>query len=475
MKITLQTGVKDLEKGVVRVSFNDSGKTEWLKDAKGVHSLSVGLGSSRETMTLRKVRVALRKMAGVLKGSELKRSVIDRKEFKFPKARLSEFELGRLIAVETHLANFEFVKYKTAPKNGFNFIEELGIVGTVTNEFKKGVAMGEIIAGEVNATRELANTPGGDMTPELLATAAIQAAKGTSVKVKVLGKSEIEKLGMGGVLGVSRGSSEEPKFIIAEYWGAGPASAKSSSVARRPIVLVGKGVTFDTGGLNIKPSDGIYEMHMDMSGGAAVIHAVVLAAKLGIKKNVIALVPAVENMPSGSSYRPGDILKTISGKTIEVLNTDAEGRIILADGLGYAKRYNPRLVVDVATLTGAAMVALGQRANAIFTTDARLEKLTRDIGEKTGDYSWPMPLWEDYEQEVRGTFGDWANLGSKARMGGAITAAVFLWQFAKDYAKDCPWMHIDMAPRMTAVEGEALSKGATGTPVQLLVELVKNY
>lgn len=467
MKITTLDKKEALGKGIVHVSFNDSAKTEWLRDAKGEHSLSIGIGSNRADMTLRKVRVALRKTIGALKGAEIKRAVIDRKEFKFPKEKLSEFELGRLVAVEMNLANFEFVTYKTPPKGGFNFIEEIVIAGAVTSEFKKGVAAGEIIAAEVNATRELANTPGGDMTPESLATAAIQAAKGTTVKVKVLGKAEIEKLGMGGVLGVARGSSEEPRFIIAEYMGG--------RKAERPIVLVGKGVTFDTGGLNLKPADGIYEMHMDMSGGAAVIHAVVLAAKLGLKKNVVALVPAVENMPSGSSYHPGDILKTISGKTIEVLNTDAEGRIILADGLGYAKKYNPRLVIDVATLTGAAMVALGQRANALFTTDARVEKLARDIGEKTGDYCWPMPLWEDYEQEVKGTFGDWANLGSKARIGGAITAAVFLWQFAKDYPKDCPWLHIDMAPRMTAVEGEALSKGATGTPVQQLVELIRAW
>lgn len=467
MKITLQGKNSIDSKGLVQISFNDSGKTEWLKDARGAHSLSVGLGCAKDGMTLRRVRVVLRKMIGTLKGAEIKRAIIDRKEFRFPKAKLSEFELGRLIAVEMNLGNFEFVKYKTPPKNGFSFVEEIVISGAVTSEFKKGVLAGEIIAIEVNATRELANTPGGDMTPLRLALAAREASRGTPIKVKVLGKSEIEKLGMGGVLGVARGSIEEPKFIIAEYMGG--------RKSERPIVLVGKGVTFDTGGLNIKPSDGIYEMHMDMSGGAAVIHAVVLAAKLGLKKNVVALVPAVENMPSGSSYHPGDILKTISGKTIEVLNTDAEGRIILADGLGYAKRYNPRLVVDVATLTGAAMVALGQRANAIFTTDARLEKMVRDIGEKTGDYCWPMPLWEDYEQEVKGTFGDWANLGSKARMGGAITAAVFLWQFAKDYAKDCSWLHIDMAPRMTAPDGEALSKGATGTPVQQLVELIKNY
>jgi len=180
------------------------------------------------------------------------------------------------------------------------------------------------------------------------------------------------------------------------------------------------------------------------------------------------LIPAVENMPSGSSYRPGDILKTMSGKTVEVLNTDAEGRLILADALTYAKRYDPKLVVDIATLTGAAMVALGQRASAIFTRDAKLEKLLRELGEKSGDYVWPLPLWEEYEDDIKGTYADLANTG-KTRYGGAITAAVFLYQFAKDY----PWIHIDIAPRTTTIEGEYLAKGASGAPMRLLAKLIK--
>ena len=268
---------------------------------------------------------------------------------------------------------------------------------------------------------------------------------------------------MGGVLGGAQGSDEDPQFIILEYFGA----AKSE----KPIVLVGKGVTFDTGGLNLKPSAYIYEMHMDMSGGAAVIHTVVLAARLGLKINVVGLVPAVENMPSGSSYHPGDLLKSMSGKTIEVLDTDAEGRIILADALTYAQKfYSPRLVVDVATLTGSAAGALGERASAIFTPDENLEKKFRILGEASGDYVWPLPLWEEYEEEVKGTFGDWANVG-KTRYGGAITAAVFLWQFIKE--SKIPWVHIDMAPRMTSIEGEYLSKGAAGAPVRLLIKLLE--
>lgn len=362
------------------------------------------------------------------------------------------------LAIAFEMANYEFVGYKTLPSDSVT-VETVYL----TNADEAKVASGQIIAQEINACRTLANTPGGEMVPKLVASEAKKAAQGTKVAIKALGRAEMKKLGMNAVLGVAQGSAEEPQFIIAEYM-AGPKTEK-------PIVLVGKGVTFDTGGLNLKPSNYIYEMHMDMSGGAAVIHAVIAAAKLGIKKNIVALVPAVENMPSGSSYRPGDVIKTMSGKTIEVLDTDAEGRVILSDALTYAERYSPRLVVDVATLTGAAEVALGQRASAIFTKDLKLENLFRELGEQSGDYVWPLPLWDEYEDDIKGTFGDWANLGKKPRAGGAITAAIFLYQFAKAY----PWVHIDMAPRMTAIEGEFLAKGAAGSPVRLLIKLLEQF
>jgi leucyl aminopeptidase len=209
---------------------------------------------------------------------------------------------------------------------------------------------------------------------------------------------------------------------------------------------------------------------MDMSGGAAVMSAIVLAAQMKLKKNIIALIPAAENMPSGGSYRPGDVLISLSGKTIEVMNTDAEGRVVLADALTYAERYSPRLVVDVATLTGAAVVALGERASAIFSKDDALLLTVRNVGEAVGEYVWPLPLWDEYESDIKGTFGDWANDG-KSRYGGAIQGAMFLYQFAKNY----PWLHIDMAPRMTSVDGDHLAKGAAGEPVRLLVRLLEEY
>jgi leucyl aminopeptidase len=210
-----------------------------------------------------------------------------------------------------------------------------------------------------------------------------------------------------GVLGVGKGSDLPAKFIILEYMNAQKSSASGQGKKGvGPVVLVGKGVTFDTGGVNLKPENYMLGMNMDMSGGAAVLHTVAAIARLKVKCNLVALVPAVENMPSGSSYRPGDVLRSMSGKTIEVGNTDAEGRIILADALTYAKRYNPSLVVDVATLTGASLVALGERASALFTNDEELEKQFRELGELSGDFVWPLPLWEEYDEEIKGTIGD---------------------------------------------------------------------
>lgn len=421
--------------------------------------IRIGINDKKD-FNRRKLITTARRIISLAKNSKVKKIALRFEDFISINSGLSIFELAQLIAENFEMANFEFIKYKTQPKEGWNFIKEILIWGNVSGEAKRGFKKGQLIGDEVNKCRELANTPGGEMTPSILAKEAKKAIKGTKITVKVLGMREMRSLKMGGILGVASGSNEEPKFIILEYKGA----------SEDPIVLIGKGVTFDTGGLNLKTGDFIYEMHMDMSGGASVIHAITLAAKLGIKKRIIGLIPAAENMPSGSSYRPGDVLKSMSGKTIEVLNTDAEGRIILADALTYSKRYNPKVVIDVATLTGAAMVALGNKASAIFSRDEKLIKKIEKAGEESGDYVWQLPLWDEYEDEVKGTFGDVANV-SKSRYGGAINGAMFLYQFAKDL----PWAHIDIAPRMTSSEGEYLAKGAAGAGVRLLTRLLEIF
>jgi leucyl aminopeptidase len=440
------------------VSLAAKKDSEVLVLPSGQKKIFLGIGKKSD-VNRRKFILQSRKIIDLAKQNKITKLAINFSDFIVRHLQMSNSEIAEILAVNFEMANFEFVQYKTLPEEGGSFVEEL-IVISRDNAVKKGFRKGQLVGEGVNKCRVLANTPGGVMTPGTLAKQAKEAAKKTGVKVKVLGAKEIGKLKMGGVLGVSSGSEEEPTFIVLEYF----ASSKD-----KPVVLIGKGVTFDSGGLNLKPSDSIYGMHTDMTGGASVLAAIITAAKLKLKKNIVGLIPAVENMPSGSSYRPGDILHTMSGKTIEVMNTDAEGRIILADALTYAKKYNPELVVDIATLTGAAMIALGQRASAIFTKSNKLEKKFRDMGEKSGDYVWPLPLWDEYEADIKGTFGDIANTG-KTRYGGAITAAMFLYQFAKDY----PWVHIDIAPRMTAVDDELLAKGASGAPVRLLIKLLES-
>jgi leucyl aminopeptidase len=463
IKITYQEKgeATKIKSGVLVTLLAGKKETEVVRLSSGQRVIEIGIDDPAK-LNQRKLVLLARKAISLARSHRAETIVIRFSDFCLPKLALSDERVAELLGVNFEMANFEFVAYKTPPEEGWIFVQEIVVLGKVSPEVRRAFARGQMVGEETNKCRILANTPGGEMTPRLLANEARKAAGGLPIAVTILGRKDIEKLKMGGVLGVSKGSTEEPRFIIMEYWGG----AKKD----QPIVFCGKGVTFDTGGLNLKPTQHIYEMHMDMSGGAAVVHALVAAARLGIKKNIIALVPAVENMPSGSSYHPGDVLVSLSGKTIEVLDTDAEGRIVLADALTYAKKYRPRLVVDVATLTGAAMVAVGQRASVMFTRDEHLERMFRELGEESGDYVWPLPLWEEYDEDIKGTFGDIANTG-KGRYGGAIHGASFLQQFADGY----PLVHLDIAPRMTAIEGEHLAKGAAGAPVRLLVKLLERY
>ncbi|MEK7129307.1 MAG: leucyl aminopeptidase, partial [Patescibacteria group bacterium] len=437
MKITFSEKFPPPVSGAIYVSFVEAEQDEVMRE-EGVLTLKLGMGKKGE-LTLRKFPLLVRKAVSIAKNHKATKMI-----FSFPPAvpknlKISNEMLAETVAFNLNLANYKFVKCRTEPKEGWGFIDEIIMAGKVSAKVKKSFEKGEEIGRAVNATRDMANTPGGDMTPKVLADAAKKVAQGTKVSVKILDKKEMEKLGMGAVLGVAKGSTEEPKFIVLEYWGGKKNDA--------PIALVGKGVTFDSGGVNIKTGDYMLGMNMDMSGGAAVIQTTVLLARLGIKKNIVALVPAVENMPSGSSYRPGDVLKSMSGKTIEIRNTDAEGRVILADALTYAVRYKPKVVIDVATLTGAAVVALGERASALFTKSDKLAEALTEAGEETNEYIWRMPLWDEYEADIKGEVGDVTNTHNKnSRYGGAINGAMFLYQFAKNHPWD--WAHIDIAPRM---------------------------
>ncbi|MEK7060196.1 MAG: leucyl aminopeptidase family protein [Patescibacteria group bacterium] len=464
MKITFKNNIKNVAKDTLFVSVGSKNKDEVVKE-NGIKTLFL---KCDEKMNLRKLFLLLRKMVMMAKGVKAEKLGFNFSDFKFKGIKLSDEELGEIIGSQLDFANYEFLDYKTPTKEGFNFVKEI-IIQACPERSQRAILKGQTIAEEVNKTRSLANTPGGDMTPQILARKAKEAVKNLPVKIIVLGEKEMEKQNMQAILSVGRGSDEESKFIIMEYFGG--------KKGEKPIVLVGKGVTFDSGGMNLKPSSSLTGMNMDMSGGAAVIHSVALVAKMKLKKNIVALIPAVENMVSGKSYHTGDIIRSMSGKTIEILNTDAEGRVILADALTYAQKYNPEVVIDVATLTGAAAVALGERASAIFTEDDNLAKNLEEAGEKTGDYVWRLPMWEEYENEIKGTLGDWTNVHNKdSRYGGAIYGAIFLYQFIKAKAeggKAPKWAHIDIAPRMTAMAGENLAQGALGSPVRLLYRFLE--
>ncbi len=313
---------------------------------------------------------------------------------------------------------------------------------------------GVAIANGVELAKNLGNLPGNICTPAYLAEQAIALGKEfKSIKVTVLEERDMEKLGMGSLLSVSRGSREDAKLILMEY--------KNAPKTLKPIALVGKGLTFDAGGISIKPAGDMDLMKFDMCGGASVFGALRAAAELELPLNIIGAVPASENLPDGAANKPGDIVTSMSGQTIEILNTDAEGRLILCDTLTYIERYEPRAVIDIATLTGACVVALGRHASGLFGNHPPLVQDLLTAGKYAYDRAWELPLWDDYQDQLKSNFADMANVGG--RDGGAITAACFLARYTKKFN----WAHLDIAGTAWKTGGE---KGATGRPVALLTQ-----
>lgn len=451
-------------KGFVKVALTTEARgTKRVVRENGSTILEIGTGD-RSEVTQRTFITLVRSIVQTAKLERLEKISLDAATLAFPQLKHhTDQELGSLVAQNLVMANYEFRTYKTPNPKDTPLVQSVHIHGA-SKAFQTGIQQGLVIGREVNACRELANTPGGDMTPQTLAKAAKLAVKGLPVIVRTLGVPEMEKLGMGAILGVGKGSQTPPTFTIMEYKGG----------TGKPIVLAGKGITFDSGGINLKSGDG-HEMHMDMSGAAAVIHAVALAARMKSKKHVIGLIPAAENMPGGGALRPHDILKSLSGKTIEVINTDAEGRLVLADALTYAKRFKPSAVIDVATLTGSAMSALGLYASALLTRDEKLATALLTHSETSGDYLWQLPMWDEYEESVKSNVADVANCvaGPAGRYAGSINGGMFLWQFAQEL--NCPWAHLDIAPRMTSAPGDELAKGAAGEPVRLLYAFIEQW
>ena len=325
------------------------------------------------------------------------------------------------------------------------------------------VAYGQALVNGMSLTKDLANMPANMMTPKDLGEAALDLAKEFSnVKVKVLDKSDIKDLKMGSFLAVAQGSEEKPRFIILEY-------KHDSMKDEAPIALVGKGVTFDTGGISLKPGASMDEMKYDMGGAASVIGTFRALAELNIPANVVGLIPATENMPSGEAVKPGDVVTSMSGQTIEILNTDAEGRLILCDALTYATQYKPKAIVDIATLTGAIIIALGHDVSGLFGNNQALSDKIKASAENTRDHVWEFPIWNDiYQPMLDSNFADMGNISTGGRGAGSITAACFLERFVEDY----PWVHLDVAGTAWTSGKE---KGSTARPVPLLLDFIKNY
>jgi leucyl aminopeptidase len=375
-----------------------------------------------------------------------------------PEAReLDDYYLGRAIAELTGAALYRINDLKTARKPPPPALKKV-LAGPVRRAAaaQRGFAHGEAVATAQSVQRDLANLPGNVCTPVYLAEQArALARRHASLRTRVLDEAAIRREKMGCLLAVAQGSHQPPRFIVLEYQG--------SKKLPPPIVLVGKGVTFDSGGISLKDPPGMDEMKFDMSGAAAVIGALTFAAQLRLPLHLVGLIPAVENMPGGRAVKPGDIVTSSSGQTVEILNTDAEGRLILSDALHYARRFHPAAVVDIATLTGACVVALGHHHSGLMGNDPALVRELLEAGQRADDRCWQLPLTEEYAEQLKSNFADFANIGG--RDGGAITAATFLGKFTQGLK----WAHLDIAG--TAYQTGA-AKGSTGRPTALIADFL---
>ncbi len=416
--------------------------------------LLVGLGS-KKSLNRRTFRRALRDASAALVRSGAADAAFFVAALEVPE--VDGYYRARYVAELVEAALYRIPDQKTSGKPRPSSLKSGTVVVADSADLaaaRRGVAAGASLAVGQRLSKDLANLPANVCTPTYLGAAATRMARGQrNLKVRVLGLAEIRRLKMGSFLSVTRGSDEPPRLIVAEYRGA-PA-------AKAPIVLIGKGITFDTGGISLKDPPGMDEMKFDMSGAATVLGTIAALADAKAPVNVTAIVPTCENMPSGRATKPGDIVTSMSGQTIEVLNTDAEGRLILCDAITFSRRFKPKVVIDVATLTGACVIALGSHVSGLMSNDDQLADALLESGRRSGDPCWRLPLTDDYADQLRSNFADMANIGG--REAGAITAGAFLWKFAAGLT----WAHLDVAG--TAYQTGA-AKGSTGRPVSLLLD-----
>ncbi len=386
--------------------------------------------------------------------------------------KLAVEDAAQALAEGSLLACYRFDEYATStssdepPRKRLKSLTVVEFDPTRMTAIRKGVKAGKSIAEATCLARDLANQPGNTATPTYLAGIARRLGRQHGLRCRILDESAMKKLGMDALLGVSRGSQQPARFIILEH-GAGKRGKAGSA---GPLVFVGKGVTFDSGGISLKPGSGMEDMKFDMSGAAAVFGAMQAVAALKVPHHVVGLIAATENLPSSTALKPGDVLKTLTGQTIEIINTDAEGRLILADALGYAQRYKPAAVIDLATLTGACVVALGHHASGLMTNNQKLANRVSKAGEETGERTWQLPLWDDYRSGIRSSVADMKNAGGRAA--GAITGAMLLAEFTKSY----PWVHLDIAGTAWSAKPKPyIPKGGVGVGVRLLTQLARTW
>jgi leucyl aminopeptidase len=410
--------------------------------------LLVGLGKKNE-MSAENIRQTGGKAAVHLRDKGMKKIAVSTSLISSLKLPLVNLVEGALLGLYT------FDRYKKEKKN--KKIESITILSKISKRLSGELKWTKAIISSVYFARDLINTPSNDMTPSDLAKAAV-ALRQKNLSVKVLEKKDAERLGMGAYLSVAKGSKEPLKFIVLEYKGS----------KGKPLALIGKSITFDSGGISLKPSDGMEKMKYDMAGGAAVLGVLKAASALKLPVNLIGILPATENLPGGSATKPGDIARSITGKTVEIINTDAEGRLILADAIGYAKRFKPKAIIDIATLTGACSIALGNEAIAMMGNDRKLLDDIKKSADNTYERVWEMPLFDEYKEYIKSDIADVKNTGGKN--GSLVTAAYFLYEFAEK----TPWVHLDIAGTAWAEKDKPyIPKGASAIGVRLIMDLIK--
>jgi len=431
--------------------------THGLLPAKRV--LLTGLGK-KEEFDLEKWRGASAKAGQFIRDAGLKRFAFQVEKFE----NVSEEALTEAFIVGLRLGTYQFKELKTQEREKIKEIEEGVLLGRSDKEveaIQRGCRTGEIISNAVYMVRDLVNAPSNQVTPTFLAEKAKEIAQRYGMDIEVLEMDQAEALGMGAFVGVAKGSQEPPKFIILEY---------NKGKDLDTIALVGKGITFDSGGISLKPSEGMEKMKGDMAGAAAVLGTLRAASELNIPLHLVGIIPATENLPSGKALKPGDVLKTLSGQTVEVISTDAEGRLILSDALAYSLRYQPQAVIDLATLTGAIVIALGDYVIGLFGNDENLLRRVEKASQQSGEKVWRMPLWDEYFDYIKSDVADFKNVGTRAA--GAIIGAIFLSKFIGK----TPWVHLDIAgPAFIEKEKPLLAKGGTGVGVRLLIQMLRDW